>query len=279
MRGLVYTGTFNTSEALNRQTSASRTFFSGPTAFTIHALFNDSSPNIAPFDPFNTSVAYAPTFATIDILGTHYSIETRTVNPLAGVTVAIFDTNNNFAPGRYGIGLTTNPINDGAGIIGVSASASPNFVAQALRCRRSSPATTASAMVPVPALAAVRRSAPRVDIPWVSDHPSNALWNLTSPPTMKRTILSRTRLGRHGRTAEHRRDQRGRASPPEPSTWTMMILGFAGVGFIAYRRPAIRRSPHSQPDQIEIAKLKRDRRRAVFLFPAQALSSFHPKSC
>jgi len=27
------------------------------------------------------------------------------------------------------------------------------------------------------------------------------------------------------------------ASPvPEPSTWAMMILGFAGVGFMAYRR-------------------------------------------
>jgi hypothetical protein len=26
------------------------------------------------------------------------------------------------------------------------------------------------------------------------------------------------------------------ASVPEPSTWAMMILGFAGVGFMAYRR-------------------------------------------
>jgi hypothetical protein len=26
------------------------------------------------------------------------------------------------------------------------------------------------------------------------------------------------------------------ASVPEPSTWAMMILGFAGVGFLAYRR-------------------------------------------
>lgn len=25
---------------------------------------------------------------------------------------------------------------------------------------------------------------------------------------------------------------------PEPSTWVMMILGFAGVGFVAYRRRA-----------------------------------------
>jgi hypothetical protein len=25
---------------------------------------------------------------------------------------------------------------------------------------------------------------------------------------------------------------------PEPSTWAMMILGFIGVGFVAYRRKA-----------------------------------------
>ena len=25
-------------------------------------------------------------------------------------------------------------------------------------------------------------------------------------------------------------------SVPEPSTWAMMILGFAGIGFVAYRR-------------------------------------------
>jgi hypothetical protein len=28
------------------------------------------------------------------------------------------------------------------------------------------------------------------------------------------------------------------ADVPEPSTWAMMILGFAGVGFMAYRREA-----------------------------------------
>jgi hypothetical protein len=26
------------------------------------------------------------------------------------------------------------------------------------------------------------------------------------------------------------------AAVPEPSTWAMLILGFAGVGFLAYRR-------------------------------------------
>jgi PEP-CTERM motif len=28
------------------------------------------------------------------------------------------------------------------------------------------------------------------------------------------------------------------AAVPEPSTWAMMILGLAGVGFMAYRRKA-----------------------------------------
>jgi hypothetical protein len=28
-------------------------------------------------------------------------------------------------------------------------------------------------------------------------------------------------------------------STPEPSTWVMLILGFAGVGFMAYRRRKI----------------------------------------
>jgi hypothetical protein len=35
----------------------------------------------------------------------------------------------------------------------------------------------------------------------------------------------------------------GVSAVPEPSTWAMMILGFAGLGFIAYRRkskPAFR---------------------------------------
>jgi len=176
---LVYTGTFNTSEALNLQTSATRTFFSGSTAFTIHALFDDSSPNQAPIGAlFNGFHAYAPSSATIDILGTRYSIETRTVNPLAGVTVAIFDTSNSFMPGRYGIGLVADPVNNGAGIVGAFASASPNFIVSALTPtlftnyygvgHGSGPCASGS---PPGCL--------RLNIPWVLHDPSDALWNLT----------------------------------------------------------------------------------------------------
>jgi PEP-CTERM motif len=31
------------------------------------------------------------------------------------------------------------------------------------------------------------------------------------------------------------------AAVSEPSTWAMMLLGFAGIGFIAYRRKSIKR--------------------------------------
>jgi hypothetical protein len=43
----------------------------------------------------------------------------------------------------------------------------------------------------------------------------------------------------HGRTSVEISNHPGTwqvAAVPEPSTWAMMILGFAGVGFIAYRR-------------------------------------------
>ena len=34
----------------------------------------------------------------------------------------------------------------------------------------------------------------------------------------------------------HFRAGEGSAAVPEPSTWAMMVLGFAGVGFMIYRR-------------------------------------------
>jgi hypothetical protein len=32
-------------------------------------------------------------------------------------------------------------------------------------------------------------------------------------------------------------------SVPEPSTWAMMLIGFAGLGFAAYRRGGPNRAP------------------------------------
>jgi len=130
---LIYSGTFNSSEALNRASDSSPTFFTNTTPFTFHALFDDSSPNLAPMlgGPFNGFRAYAPTSADIDVAGARYRIETIQANPTAGVSVAIFDQNG-FTPGHYGIGLIADPADGGADIIGDFLSASPSFTVAAL---------------------------------------------------------------------------------------------------------------------------------------------------
>ena len=167
-----------------------------------------------------------------------YSIETRIVNPLAGVTVAIFDASNIFILGQYGIGLIANPVNNGAGIVGAFASASPAFTVSALTptvftdyygvSHGSGPCTSGGPPV-----------CPRVDIPWVLHDPTNALWNLTlgnyeeDYPALHPGSGS-TAVGPLNIAAINAVN----AAVPEPSTWAMMILGFSGVGFMAYRRKA-----------------------------------------
>lgn len=133
---LIYNGAFNTQDALNLASQSNPTHFTGSTAFTIHAWFDTSSPNLAPTSPpapppFAGFRAYSPSVATIDIGNQSYSIENFNTNPTAGLTVAIFD-NNSFTPGRYAIGILQQPPLDGAGIIGDFAGASPDFTADAL---------------------------------------------------------------------------------------------------------------------------------------------------
>lgn len=133
---LIYSGSFNDQNALNLASQSSPTYFTGLTPFTIRAFFDTSSPNLAPPSPpapppFAGFRAYSPSLVTIDIGNQTYTMENFDTNPTAGVTVAIFDQNS-FTPGRYAIGILQQPPQDGAGIIGDFAGASPNFTAGAL---------------------------------------------------------------------------------------------------------------------------------------------------
>ncbi|MBV9675826.1 MAG: PEP-CTERM sorting domain-containing protein [Acidobacteriaceae bacterium] len=133
---LIYSGSFNTQNALNLASQSSPTYFTELTPFTIHALFDTSSPNLAPPSPpapppFAGFRAYSPSLVTIDIGNQTYTMENFDTNPTAGVTVAIFDRSS-FTPGRYAIGILQQPPQDGAGIIGDFSGASPDFTANAL---------------------------------------------------------------------------------------------------------------------------------------------------
>ena len=130
---LIYNGVFNTRNALNPASQSSPSYFTAATPFTVNAWFDTSSPNLAPSSPpapppFAGFRAYAPSLAIIAIGGKTYSIDTITTNPVAGITVAIFDQHS-FTPGHYAIGILQEPPKDGAGIIGDFLGASPGFTA------------------------------------------------------------------------------------------------------------------------------------------------------
>lgn len=133
---LIYQGVFNTQNALNPAGQAAPTYFAAATPFTLRATFDTSSPNLAPTfppapPPFGGFRAYAPSLVTITIGAVTYTVETITTNPTAGAAVAIFDRNS-FTPGRYGIGILQQPVEDGAGFVGDFVGASPDFTVSAL---------------------------------------------------------------------------------------------------------------------------------------------------
>lgn len=127
----IYSGSFNTNDALNLQGSPTD-YFSGSTPFTATALFDDTSPNLAA--PVGTSgfVAYSPISATLTVGDRTYDVATYNQDSARGVTVAVFDDTTPFGAGHYASGFLQNPVADGAGFIGDWLSASPPFSAAQL---------------------------------------------------------------------------------------------------------------------------------------------------
>jgi hypothetical protein len=226
---LIYTGTFNTQEALNLA-SAPTANFTTVTPFTVRARFDNSSPNLAPtfggpFSPFVGFRAYAPSSVTIDIGGALF-----TIDPAAGVTVAIFDQNS-FEPGRYGVGLIADPVSDGAGFVGDFESASPNFTVGALT------PTTFTDYFGVGHSSGVCSSGtppacPQLITPFLLRDSSNVAWNLTLGSYAEDYPSAHTSGASVGliNTAQIVADV------PEPATGAVMLAGLAGVAWVVRAR-------------------------------------------
>lgn len=226
---LLYTGSFDTDEALNPASSSSPTFFASPTSFSVRALFDTSSPNLAPplGGPFAGFRAYSPLSAEITIAGTTYSIQTAAENPLTGVAVAVFDANS-FTPGRYGVGLFADPAGDGAGFVGDFRSSSPPFAAASLV------PTVFQDFVGVghsagPCSSGAPPTCPKIVTPWVLRGAGDVLYNLTFADYSADYLTltpEGTRLGPLN-TAQL-------LAVPEPSSLGLVLLGLLGL---AWARP------------------------------------------
>lgn len=229
---LVYTGTFNASEALNLASATTPTFFSGTTSFTIRSFFDDSTPNLLPTTgfPFSGFRAYSPSSTTITIGSATYTVDSASVNPTAGVAVAVFDPLQIFNPGRYGVGLIANVVADGAGIVGDFLSASPAFSANALL------PTTFSDYAGVGhgsgvCLSGSPPACPHAVTPWVLHDGGAVAWNLT--------------LGNYEEDYPAAHTPGAPVGPlntaviiavPEPSTNVMVLTGLLGLAWAARQR-------------------------------------------
>jgi PEP-CTERM motif len=104
--------------------------------FTITGIFDSSSTNlIAGLPPPVGSgwVDFAPLSVTLTVGGTTYNVATYDPSiPMTGgpgLTIAIFDTTTIFGPGHYAAGFIQNPLADGAGIVGDFSAATPSYTA------------------------------------------------------------------------------------------------------------------------------------------------------
>jgi hypothetical protein len=128
---LTFTGGLTAADALNPAAGPITNVTDG-LPFTFKAIFDDTSPNLAPSFFYPHFVAYSPISASLEIAGQTYRVTTAAEDPTNGVAVAIFDDQTFFVPDRFAVGFIQDVPADGAGIVGDWSSASPAYTADNL---------------------------------------------------------------------------------------------------------------------------------------------------
>jgi hypothetical protein len=97
--------------------------------FTMTGIFNTATGTLLPPPPFPSTgfVAYAPSSVTLTVGGTTYSVATYGDSVTTGFSIAIFDKTQGFNKEHYGAGFIQNPKPDGAGIVGDFSTANPDY--------------------------------------------------------------------------------------------------------------------------------------------------------
>jgi PEP-CTERM motif len=210
--------------------------------FTMTGVFDTASGSLLPPIPvFNGFVDYAATSVTLTVGGVTYNVATYDGSLPGGgpgLTVAIFDTTSIFGfPGHVAAGFLQNPLADGAGIIGDWIGSTPSFPVSGLTnaeyttadyfgvgvgsgpCPGPSaggvcqPPGTPNNVVPIPVEGGLSLTLGNYDL----NNPSNMIPENPNPFLFSATLTA----------------------VPEPSTWALLLVGFAGLavaGSLARRK-------------------------------------------
>ena len=200
--------------------------------FTMTGVFNSSSPNLIAglMPPLNMGwVAFAPTSVTLTVGGSTYSVATYTASLTAGLSVAIFDTNQVFNAGHYAAGFIQNPVPDGAGIVGDFLTATPGYTVPNLVptvysdyfgvgfgngiCSGGPGSGVGCTTMPIPLDGGLYELTLGGPEGYDLNNPSNEIADNPNPHFFSAQL----------------------SAVPEPSTWALLLVGFAGLAAAGFR--------------------------------------------
>ena len=242
---LTLSGVFNgtgtgITEMLNSGPGGANVLTTPNEPFTMTGIFNTATGTLLPPPPFPSMgfVAYAPSSVTLAVGGTTYSVATFGESVTTGVSVAIFDQTQIFGTGHYAAGFIQNPVPDGAGIVGDFLTASPDYLVSNLVpttyggyfgtgfgsgiCGGGPGSGVDCATTPIPLNGGLfQLTLGTYDL----ENPSNGvpIFPVPTPPNFRNDNFFSASL----------------TAVPEPSTWAMMLAGFAGLacmGFYSSRK-------------------------------------------
>ena len=253
----------NPTETLTPKGGGANVLTTANEPFTLTGIFNTSTGTLLPPPstgfPSSGWVDYAPSSVTLTVGGTTYSVATYNPSiPMTGgpgLTVAIFDDTTAFSPkppplspfSHFAAGFIQNPLADGAGIVGDWTDLSPGYTIPNL-VTTTYPASDfygvgfSSGPCPPPGSGpggvCMPGEPPRKIVPIPLDggtylltltsfydlnNPSNSTDDPTNGPfpnPISSDLFFSAQL----------------TAIPEPSTWALLLFGFAGLGMAGLRR-------------------------------------------